>query len=342
MAARNDATQVNAMGNPTIRHPLPPAARGLRAVWLAVALALAAGTALTDYNDAIMLFKRQKYRDALRRIQPDVTKNPDWEFGHRFVGMCYFKLREYDSAVRAFERAAELKSTEPSTFLGLAESYYQIGQQDKAVETLDRHKALFTKRGDLYNLYRIRAFATFKQGRYYDSADAVVQSFQYASGSAQDWLILGLSYFRTNQDDKARQALNTVLQMDKDNATAKEYLGRLRLREGESALKNKNYPLARDVFTAQLQSNPGDAASAFNLALAQIGLKDWANALASLDQASSAFGNEFRYHYFRGFVLENLGKYSESEQSYQRALQIEASTQAREALQRVQRRKGSK
>jgi tetratricopeptide (TPR) repeat protein len=130
--------------------------------------------------------------------------------------------------------------------------------------------------------------------------------------------------------------------MDKDNATAKEYLGRLRLREGETALKNKNYPLARDVFTAQLQSNPGDAASAFNLALAQIGLKDWANALASLDQASSAFGNEFRYHYFRGFVLENLGKYSESEQSYQRALQIEASTQAREALQRVQRRRGSK
>jgi tetratricopeptide (TPR) repeat protein len=325
------------------RHLVSPCtASGVRAVLLAVAFALSAGSALADYNDAIMLFKRQKYRDALRKIQPDVTKNPDWEFGHRFVGLCYFNLKEYDAAVRAFERASELKSTEPSTYLGLAESYYQIGQMEKAVDALDRHKTLFTKRGDLYNFHRIRAFASFRQGRFYDSADAVVQSFQYAQGSTQDWLILGLSYFRTNQDDKARQALNTVLQLDRDNATAKEYLARLRLREGETALKNKNYPVARDIFAAQLKGSPGDAASAYNLALAQIGLKDWPAALTALDAAGGAMGNQFRYHYFRGFVSENMGKLPEAEASYQRALQIEDNAQAREALQRVQRRKGRK
>ena len=127
----------------TCPRPCPDRRRNASVALLLALLCLAAFTAesLADYKTAISLFKRQKYRDALKELQPDVSRNPDWEFGHRLAGLCYFYLKEYDNAIRAFERAAELKSTEPSVYLGLAESYYQAGKPDQALAALERGKA---------------------------------------------------------------------------------------------------------------------------------------------------------------------------------------------------------
>lgn len=308
------------------------------------ALCLAAFTAeaLADYKTAISLFKRQKYRDALKELQPDVSRNPDWEFGHRLAGLCYFYLKEYDNAARAFERAAELKSTEPSVYLGLAESYYQSGKPDQALAAVEKGKAYFTKKPDLYNYNRIRAFVFYKQQRFANAADAVVASFQYQAGTAQDWLILGISYFMTGQDTQARQALSTAQQMDRSLTSAQTYLDRLAVREAESALKSQNYAQARDGFQAILQQHPEDNAIRFNLALAEIGLKNWSGAEALLRPMETAYTGSFRYYYFHGYVLENLGKNEEAEKSYRKALQLNNDPQAREALQRVLRRMGKK
>jgi tetratricopeptide (TPR) repeat protein len=240
--------------NPPVRH-----LRGLLSLALtALLLASWAGDALADYKTAISLFKRQKYREALKELQPDVSRNPDWEFGHRLAGLCYFYLKEYDNAIRAFERALELKSIEPSVYLGLAESYYQTGRMEPALAALEKGKAYFVKRTDQYNYDRIRAFVFYKQQRFNEAADSILSAFQHQAGSAQDWLILGISYFMTGKNTQAQQALTTALQMDRSLKSAQTYLDRLALQEAEDALKARNYTQARDAFQALQEKRPDD------------------------------------------------------------------------------------
>lgn len=324
--------------------PCPDRRRSAFFALVLAALCFAAFTAetLADYKTAISLFKRQKYRDALKELQPDVSRNPDWEFGHRLAGLCYFYLKEYDNAIRAFERAVELKSTEPSVFLGLAESCYQTGKLDQALAALEKGKASYTKKADLYNYDRIRAFVLYKQKKFADAAGAIVSAFEHQAGTSQDWLVLGISYYMTGQDTQARQALSTALQMDRSLTSAQAYLDRLAVREAENALKSRNYAQARDGFQAILQQRPQDNAIRFNLALAEIGLKNWAGAETLLRPMESAYTGSFRYYYFHAYVLENLGKNEEAEKSYRKALQINSDPQAKEGLQRVLRRMGKK
>lgn len=330
--------------NRSCSRPCPDRRRPVFVAWMLVALCFAAFTAetLADYKTAISLFKRQKYRDALKELQPDVSRNPDWEFGHRLAGLCYFYLKEYDNAIRAFERAAELKSTEPSVYLGLAESYYQTGKLDQALAALEKGKAGYTKKADHYNYDRIRAFVLYKQKKFADAAGAIVSAFEHQAGTSQDWLVLGISYYMTGQDTQARQALSTALQMDRSLTSAQVYLDRLAVREAENALKSKNYAQARDGFQAILQQRPDDNALRFNLALAEIGLKNWAGAEALLRPMEPAYAGSFRYYYFHAYVLENLGKNEEAEKSYRKALQLNNDAQAKEGLQRVLRRMGKK
>lgn len=310
---------------------------------IALLITLMAGTwLLPDYKNAISLYKRQKFREALKELQPDISRYADWEFGHRLAGLCYFSLAEYDNAARAFERAAELKSTEACVYMGLGESYLKLGKPDRALAALEKGKQYCGKQSELYDYDRIRGFTLFDQGRYAEAADAVLQSFQHQSGSAGDYLLLGISYFKTGQPSKAKQALTAALQMKPDLNSAQSYLDRVTIAEGENALKEKNYSLAHDIFTAVLAKQPEQRTVRLNLALTEIGLKNWAAAEDNLRALEPAFPDSYKYWFYRGYALEKLNKLTDAERYYRKAFQTEPTLAARESLDRVLRKLGKR
>ena len=302
---------------------------------LILLLAGLSGELLADYKNAISLYKRQKYREAIKEVQPDVSRNPDWEFGHRLAGLCYFGLKEYPAAIRAFEKAVELKSTEPSVYLGLAESQLQSGKPADALATLEKGKEFFTKQKDLYNRDRLEANIRYRRNDFNGTIDKLLGAFQHFPGTARDWLLLGICYYRTDQVMKARQALTTAQKYDPSLGTAQDYLNRLQLKEGELALKSRNYDIARSTFEAYLQQHPGDGAAKLNLALAMIGQKDWSRAEELLGGLEGQYANSYRYNFYRGYALEKLGKFEAAEGYYRKAIKIENTGDAQEALQRL-------
>jgi tetratricopeptide (TPR) repeat protein len=308
---------------------------------IAVVLCLVAGTWLAaDFNKAVALFKREQFREALQEITPVVNENPDWEFGHRLVGLCYYNLKDYARAVRAFEKARELKSTEPAVYLGLAESYYNLGQTDKAVAVLDEKKSLLDgskRRSDRFSYHKIRAYALFEQKRFAPAADAMMQAFSLSAGKGSDWLLLGISYFKSDQNDKALQALNKALQLDPSLKEADRYLLRLKAAEGEKALKNRDYNRARQIFREAVEQDPYDNALKLNLGLTEIGLKNW-QAAADILLPLEASADSYRYFYYTGYVMEKLENDVQARRFYEKAVAISATDEARQALRRIRRR----
>src|SRR5262245_3009256 len=47
----------------------------------------AAGVGLADYKQAVTLYNQGQFDRAIQELKPDLDKNPDWEFGHRLVGL---------------------------------------------------------------------------------------------------------------------------------------------------------------------------------------------------------------------------------------------------------------
>jgi len=302
---------------------------------LLLLLAWLPGELQADYKNAISLYKREKYREAIKEIQPDIARYPDWEFGHRLVGLCYFALKDYAGASRAFERAIELKSTEPSVYLGLAECQLQTGKPADALATLDKGKAFFTKKKELYDRDRLEANVRYRRNDFNGAIELMLGAFQHFSGTARDWLLLGICYYRTNQVMKARQALITAQKYDPALAAAQDYLNRLQVKEGELALKSRNYTLAQGTFEAYLQQHPDDGAAKLNLALAMIGQKNWARAEEVLGGLEGQYANSYRYNFYRGYTLENQGKYEAAEGYYRKAAKLENTGEVQEALQRL-------
>lgn len=311
-----------------------------------LALALLASTvsvwAMADYKNSVALFNRKKFREAIKEIQPDVAKNPEWEFGHRLIGLSYLELKEYDNASRALEKAVELKSTEPSVYLGLAQAYLNLGKADPALSMLEKGKSHLTRQKDQFEYHRLRGFALYKKQSFPEAADSLMRAIQFQSGKAQDYLMLGISFFKCGQDAKARQALTTAQQMSPGLASAAEYLDKLAAREGESALKSGNFTSARDTFQALLGRKPNDRAAQFNLALAEIGLQNWTVADGLLQPLEAFYTGSYKFLFYRGYVLEKLQKYPAAEGFYRQAAALNPAGEAAEGLRRVLNRQGKK
>jgi len=225
--------------------------------------------------------------------------------------------------------------------LGLAECYLKQDQPEKAASVLGNHKDIVTqtkKRKELHSYYRIHSYVCFDLKKFGQAAVSMLKSFELASGKANDWLILGISYFKTHKDEKARQAFTQALQLNPRLTDAEKYLNRLKAREGETALKSKNYNAARKIFTAALKTDPYDNALKLNLALAEIGLKNWQAATDILLPMESALPDSYRYFYYTGYVMEKVDKYRQADRYYRKAYDITPTEEVTAAVSRIQQR----
>lgn len=340
----------------TRRDPIPPQRSPMRQSprthaskklsLAAIAVVCACSHLRADYKTAVSLFKKQQYQEALRELQPDVSRNPNWEFGHRLAGLCYFYLRDYPKATQALEHAVALKSTEASVYLGLAESQFQLDRPERALDALDGGKAYVKRRLDLYNYHRLRGYVLQRLSRFPEAVDEMLQAFQQQAGSAQDYLALGLSYMGSGDDKNARQSLATAVGIDPGLKPAQSALDSLTsretVREAENALRREDYARARALFKEASEKDPRNKALAFNLALAEVGLKNWGGALEVLLQLDAQYRDSYRFQYLTGRVLEELGKKAEAEGAYLRAAALRDTGEVKEALKRVGRKRGGR
>jgi tetratricopeptide (TPR) repeat protein len=90
-----------------------------------------------DPNRAVSFFKREDFREALRRADVIVKAKPDVALSWRFRGECLFSLQRHAEAVECFDKAASLGG--PGTedmFLWKSLCLHNGGQPEQAQQVI--------------------------------------------------------------------------------------------------------------------------------------------------------------------------------------------------------------
>src|SRR5215475_6300759 len=313
-----------------------------------------------DWERAVSLYKQGQYREAIAEFRKVLEEAPDHPDSWKFIGLSYYQLKDYKSAIQPLEKALELKRkdsrNDPDLYRALGQSHMLIKDYDKALpyfETLVR-----VQMNVAVNFYLLGVtYANLNR------AEAASEAFQKAvkldPKDADSWYYLGIAHFRAGRLNEAIAALRSGAAADPANAEMLKLLAESLLRQGaeesdekkassyiEEAtrvatnLKNlredagslellgraflqaKKYTNAEMTLSRALEvSKPPSATLYFNLGLAHAQNKSWTRAAEMLTQADKLNPGDFNTLYYLGYVYENLRRYQQALDAYNRAFE---------------------
>src|SRR5262245_4902166 len=310
-----------------------------------------------DWEKAVSLYKQGLYREAIaefRKVLEETEHADSW----KFIGLAYYQLKDYKSAIQPLEKALEMKRkenrTDPDLYRALGQSQMLLKNYEKALpyfETLVRIQmnvaANFYLLGVTYsNLNRAA-----------EASEAFQKSVKLDPKDADSWYYLGVAHFRAGRLNDAIVALRSGITADPKNIEMLGLLTESLLRQGATEtdekkantyfeeairvatslktlredatslellgrafLSAKKYTNAEMTLARALEvSKPPTATLYFNLGFAHAQNKSWARAAEMLAQADKLNPGDFNTLYYLGFVYENLRRYQQALDAYNRA-----------------------
>ncbi len=289
-----------------------------------------------DYKQAVALYNRGQFDKAIQELKPDLDANPDWEFGHRLVGLCYLGLKNNALAVSSLTRAVQLKSTSFSTYFGLAQAYVNMQKYDSAIQTLAQGEPFLPKEEkERYKFYHLRGTANFKMQRFMDSVNDMTAALRIDGSDWTNFYELGVSYYQLNRFDEAIQSLQRASALKPGQSINSELLGKAYFKKGVAALSNNQYAEAVDQLRKARDIAPRDGYIFYNLAEAYLFQKNYAEAEKALSQALEIMPKSAEVHMRLGLVYEKQKKWDPAISAYQKAYEISPSPALKESIARV-------
>ncbi len=292
----------------------------------------------TDYKDAVVEYRNGNYQKAINIMIPYVNRYPDWEFAHRLIGMCYFKMGKYEKAVKALKKAASLNSSEGSVFLALSESYFNLGEYEKALSSLKRGKKFLSSKREYYLFYRMEGLIYYKLEKCDKTISSILKSFSFKKGDEKDYFHLGACYLKLKKYDEAEDALKKSLEINPYFGPSFKLLMKLKLKKAENLMKIKDFNGAISLFKAYIKRFPDSPKVKLNLALCYISIKDYENAKKLLLEILPDLSKNYRALFYTGYVFEKEGNYSKALHYYEKAYKILKSKEVKTAIKRVKLR----
>jgi len=300
-------------------------------------------SARADYKQAVAYYNQGKFDKAIQELKQDLDKNPDWEFGHRLLGLCYLGLKNNALAVNSLMRAADLKSPAFSTYYGLGQAYLAMQQYDKCIYALNQAESLAASEKDPEKqkaaLYEIRGAAYFRTGKFNEAANDLIKVLRVNQSDWTNFYMLGVSYFNLNRTDEAIQALDKALSMKSGENAITEVLGKAYFKKGTSALSDKKYDVAVQNLQKAQSYNPKDGYICYNLAEAYLFQKKYSDAEKALSQATALMPKNADIYGRMGLVYEKQKKWDLALTAYKKADEISPAKWIKEAIARVNENK---
>lgn len=305
-----------------------------RSVLFAALLATAAAAAHADYKQAVVYYNQGKFEKAAQEIKPDVEANPNWEPGHRILGLSYLGAKDYQRAAASLSRAVELKSTAPSVYLGLAEAYFNLNRYANVVSVLEAGEKYLRSNAEKATLYRLRGSAQYRLRRYNEAIEDLSAALRLSEGGFADYFQLGVAYFFTDRYDQAFAAFEKALQLKPGDKSVSEFMSRLYERRGIAALKNRQYARAAEDLTRAIASNPSGPLY-YNLGVAQLSLNKYDDAEKALLRAAELMPDNFDALYRLGFIYEKRKQYQKAINYYKRAYNLSKDPKIKQSIDRA-------
>jgi len=199
-------------------------------VWLVrvIVVLFIAALVLSGLIVKAVFFTKKVPRTAVERdlmkYQAAVKKNPsDWQ-SRISLGLTYYTMEDYESAIRDLKLAIKLKPRASNGHYYIALAYLGKKDTEKAVKELESAIELDTQhdlaRYQLANIY-------MKQNKYEQAITQLKKCLEINPVDANYHYSLGLAYEKTNHKSLAKKEFQEALKYVPDFEEAKEALRRL-------------------------------------------------------------------------------------------------------------------
>jgi len=298
-------------------------------------LVVLAGSGLADYKQAVQYYSQQRYDKAIQELKPELDLNPEWEFGHRLMGLSYLSLKNNALAIASLTRAVQLKSTAFPTYQGLGQAYFNMQKFDNCVQILNQGEQFAKTSEDKYKLYHLRGSAYYRLEKFNEAVNDLTGAIRIQGSDWTDFSQLGIVFYSLNRQDEAIQALQRALALKPGHNATVEFLGKAHFKKGVTALSAKQYGQAIDLLRKARDYTPKDGYIYYNIAEAYLFQKNFGEAEKALNQALELMPRSAEVFQRIGLVYEKQKRWDLALNAYHKAYDLNPSDGLKEAIARV-------
>jgi tetratricopeptide (TPR) repeat protein len=295
--------------------------------------------AQADYKQATAYYTQGRYKEAIQEIRPDLDRNPDWEPGHRLLGLCYLAQKNYALAQSSLARAVQLKSQAFSTYYGLGLAYFNLQRYDDCVNTLNQGEPFAAKEREpdkeRAKLSKLRGSAYFRMNKFADALNDLTSAIRINQSDWVDFYMLGVCYLNLDRTDEAIQALEKALSMKPGQTAITDLLGKVYFKKGVAALSAKQYGPAAQAMMKALEYDPKNGYAYYNLAETYLFEKRYPEAEKALTRSVELLPNSMEAYARLGLIYEKEKKWDLALSAYKKADGISPSKAMKDAIERI-------
>jgi superkiller protein 3 len=305
------------------------------AILIGVVVTAAIPPLVADYKQAVAYYKQGRYDKAIQELKPDLDKNPDWEFGHRLVGLCYLNLKNNALAISSLRRAVQLESTAFSTYQGLGQAFYNLQRFSDCISSLDDGAQFAKGATESYYLHHLKGSAYYRMENFEDAAAELTAAIRIKSTDWADYSQLGIANYRLQRYEEASDALLKALALKPRHNVTMEYLAKAYFQQGLAALSGKDYDRAIEKLSKARDYNPEDGFVYYNMGEVYLFQANYQEAEKALNRALDLMPRSAEVFQRLGLIYEKQKKWDLSLNAYQKANEINPSPGLEESIARV-------
>ena len=206
---------------------------------------------------------------------------------HFWKGRLERHLKRTDEATDALVRALKFGPKHVGTHVELGAAYYEAGELNKSIELLEK-------------------------------VTGELSSFASASEKATALHHAGLVHVARRDSDLAIEAFTKALNIDANRGNTLRALAE----EYERAQKYKE---ALTFFTTNQKLAKNDPNVMLGIVRSHIGLEQWQNAIATLEEGQKSFPDDAQFPYYLGQLFMKRGAFADAQKPLERAVDIDPS-----------------
>lgn len=296
--------------------------RPAKILTLLITLMAIAGSASAGWEEGVAAFKSGNFEEAAKQFQAFVDERPDVFQGHLMLGQALAKLNRSQDAITHLRKAAELNPGDVGTSLALGKVYLDAGRSGDAAAILGKIDASSLPAAQQPLLYQMLAKALEDSG----DVDSAVQQLARAAKAKPNDADLQFQYgsaaLRADDLNTALAALGKAASLapsdpDKQYTYAQALLRKGRTSTGQA--KTQAYQQASSA-ASKLVAASATYDNLMLLAGAQLGAKQYDDALSTLQQAARKNPSDWLPLFYQGQAYTQKDQLKTAESSLKQAL----------------------
>ncbi len=265
------------------------------------------------FNLAVVNLKKGKVDEAKKLLLSIVQREGYYPEVHELLGRIYASLKDYDNAIKEFEKSLEEESENLELYFELATLYAEQQNYDEAIKTFDRLLKIVP---DFYLAFYYLAKIEIQRNNINSAIEYLKKSIEADKRFVSGWIELGELYEKNNKIDEAIEVYKRALEVLPDEISIHEKLAYLYVSKDDIKKAIKELKSAISLDSTNLDYH-------LKLGIMYLEDKEYASALDEFNFILVSIPDSAVANYYAGLTCIEMGQYDKGRE-YLSKIKIES------------------